>query len=95
MDKTLEIIMVAVALVVAAVIVTSFLQGRVGDMAQFSDTQTNSSSCGLAEQRIAGALDCSKDSSNLDAAGIAAYENNKNQCGWTGSSNLAAKVCNK
>ena len=91
MDKTLEIIMVAVVLVVAAVIVTSFLQGRVGDMGDFSDRQTNNSGCGLAEQRIAAAVDCS--SNSPDAQGVSAYEQNKNNCGWTSSTDVASKVC--
>lgn len=58
MDKTLEIVMVAVALVVAVVIVTGILQGRAGTFGNFADSQTNSSSCSIATSQFENAVNC-------------------------------------
>lgn len=52
MDKTLEIVMVAVALVVAIVIVTGILQGQAGNFGSFADSQTNGSSCGVDTSKL-------------------------------------------
>ena len=57
MDKTLEIVMVAVALVVAAVIVISLLQGRANALGGFADNQTNSAGCGISNQQFCNSLD--------------------------------------
>lgn len=52
MDKTLEIVMVAVALVVAVVIVTGILQGRAGTFGTFADNQTSSSGCSIDTSKL-------------------------------------------
>lgn len=56
MDKTLEIIMVAMTLIVAAVVVISLLQSQSGEFGDFSDGQTDSSECEFEELRYERAL---------------------------------------
>jgi hypothetical protein len=55
MDKTLEIVLVAVVLVVAAVIVVGLLQGQAGGFGSFADNQTDTASCGVAQSQFCGA----------------------------------------
>lgn len=64
MDKTLEIVMVAVALVVAVVIVTGILQGRANTFGGFADNQTSSSSCNLEASSLSLKVDCQACESN-------------------------------
>lgn len=52
MDKTLEIVMVAVALVVAVVIVTGILQGQSQNFGGFAENQTSGSSCSVEANRL-------------------------------------------
>lgn len=52
MDKTLEIVMVAVALVVSIVIVTGILQGQSNKFGEFSQTQTEGSSCSVTTSQL-------------------------------------------
>lgn len=59
MDKTLEVILVAVVLVVSAVIVVGLLQGRASGLGGFADNKTSSASCGLATSNFRTAVDCS------------------------------------
>lgn len=49
MDKTLEIIMVAMTLLVAAVVVISLLQGQSDTFGEESETQTTGASCSLGQ----------------------------------------------
>lgn len=58
MDKTLEIIMVAMTLIVAAVVVTSMLQSESREFGDFSEDRRNDSSCGIAEVRYRNSLNC-------------------------------------
>jgi type II secretory pathway pseudopilin PulG len=87
MDKALEIIMVAVILVVASVVIIAMLQGQTQNFGNYSREQTQGSSCGLAQQRLATSIDCSE----TDAVGYPAYENNKD-C-WPSSSEALNSVC--
>jgi hypothetical protein len=59
MDKTLEIIMVAVALVIAVVIVVGLLQGQASGFGSFASNQTSSSSCSITISQFKSAIDCS------------------------------------
>lgn len=89
MDKTLEIIMVAVALVVAAVIVVSMLQGRTGNVADFADNQTSDSNCGLNAQRLASSIDCNNPPSDSDIESMSAYSD---QC-WDNGGEAESQAC--
>lgn len=70
MDKTLEIVMVAVALVVAVVIVTGILQGSADGFGNFADSQTNSSSCGVATSQFESAVSCDGSGAGLRATNV-------------------------
>jgi len=89
MDKTLEIIMVAVALVVAAVIVVSMLQGRTGNISDFADNQTSDSNCGLNAQRLASSIDCSDPPSDSDVEDMSAYSD---AC-WENGGDAKSQAC--
>lgn len=52
MDKTLEIVMVAVALVVAVVIVTGILQSQGSNFGSFAENQTSGSSCSVEANQL-------------------------------------------
>jgi len=60
MDKTLEMVMVIVALVVAAVLVVATLQGQTSNFGNFADQQTSDSSCGIKKSQLSQATDCSE-----------------------------------
>lgn len=64
MDKTLEIILVATTLVVAAVVVISLLQGQSDNFGDFADQQSNSSSCGLGYQQWENSIECNGGTGN-------------------------------
>ncbi|WP_414837889.1 hypothetical protein ACK3SF_00585 [Candidatus Nanosalina sp. VS9-1] len=89
MDKTLEIIMVAMTLVVAAVVVISMLQGESGDFGEFSDGQQESSQCGLEELKYERALDKESCSETTAAENI----RTGSSCDWAGSSSQASDYC--
>jgi len=96
MDKTLEMVMVIVALVVAAVLVVSTLQGQTSNFGDFADQQTNSSSCGISTSKFAQAVQCEGCSGILctvdSARANKLYDDNSN-C-WDGSKSEAkADVC--
>lgn len=52
MDKTLEIVMVVVALVISVVIVTGILQSQGNSFGDFASNQTESSNCGITINRL-------------------------------------------
>jgi len=79
MDKTLEIVMVAVALILAVVVVTSMMQSQSEGFGEFADNQTSSASCGVAKSQYCSAFD--GDSSSGTRAGEIA--DNNDECGWS------------
>lgn len=87
MDKTLEIVMVAVALVVAAVIVISLLQGRADSLGGFADNKTTSAGCGISEQQFCNSLD----GNELTQRSVDIADNNQG-CGWAPSSPSAGNT---
>jgi hypothetical protein len=98
MDKTLEVILVAVVLVVAAVIVVGLLQGRAAGLGGFADNKTTSASCGLASSNFRSAVDCSGcsgTSCTVDSDRASDIYNENSGC-FDGSSKGAVKagVCN-
>lgn len=90
MDKALEVIMVAVILVVASVVVIAMLQGQTENFGNYTNEQTQGSSCGLAQQRLATSVDCSVHGSG-DMSSFSAYSDNTD-C-WGGSSQAYTAVC--
>jgi Tfp pilus assembly protein PilV len=76
MDKALEVIMVAVILIVASVVIIAMLQGQTENFGNYSRSQTEGSSCGLAQQRLATSVNCPTDSSG-DMTDYPAYTNNQ------------------
>jgi len=52
MDKTLEIVMVAVALIISIVIVTGILQGQASEFGDFSEEQTDNSGCSVTTTQL-------------------------------------------
>ena len=52
MDKTLEIVLVAVALVVSVVIVIGILQGQANKFGEFSESQTDNSDCSVSTNQL-------------------------------------------
>lgn len=90
MDKALEVIMVAVILVVASVVIIAMLQGQTENFGNYTDQQTEGSSCGLAQQRLATSVNCNVHSSS-DMSSFAAYSNNQD-C-WSSTSDAYTAVC--
>jgi len=81
--------MVAVILIVASVVIISMLQGQTESYGNFSDSQTQGSSCGLAAQRLATTIDCPTASvSNTNPV----YSRNSG-C-WPSTSAAADAACN-
>lgn len=83
MDKALEVIMVAVILVVASVVIISMLQSQTGNFGNYTNQQTEGSSCGLAELKYERALDCDSVSETTAASNI---ESANSQCAWADTS---------
>jgi hypothetical protein len=93
-DKTLEIVMVAVALIIAAVIVVGLLQGQVEMFGGFSSNQTESSGCGISKVQFCNSVNSSSTSSVT--SGTRPYEiaTRNNQCGWSsGVTTTPNNVC--
>gem|GEM_PF-1535253 len=90
MDKTLEIIMVAMTLIVAAVVVTSMLQSESQEFGDFSEDRRDDSSCGIAEVRYRNSLQCPDEGSG--AAGIRDQAYNDG-CDWADNSDQSGDYC--
>lgn len=90
MDKALEVIMVAMVLVVAAVVILSMLQGRTADFSDYTQDQTNSSDCGIKEleyERLINKQSCS------ETTAASNVRSSNQQCDWAGSSSQASDYC--
>ena len=88
MDKTLEIVLVATTLVVAAVVVISMLQGQSDSFGEYSDQQTESSQCGIGYQQYKNSIDCSGASpSETDRTDD--ITTRYSGCGWTSSASAS------
>lgn len=81
--------MVAVILIVASVVIIAMLQGQTESFGEYSSDQTEGSSCGLAQQRLAVSIDCDNDA---DASGYPSYENNE-ECWDSDSDDARDSVC--
>ena len=92
MDKTLEIIMVAMTLIVAAVVVTSMLQSESQEFGDFSQDRRDDSSCGIAEVRYRNSLNCDL-SSETDAAEEIRDEADNDGCDWATNSDQHDDYC--
>lgn len=77
--------MVAMILVVASVVILALLQTQTTSFGNFSQGQTDSSECGLAELKYQRALDCSNPSSPGTSAS-SNIESDNSQCDWTANS---------
>ena len=96
MDKTLEIIMVAMTLIVAAVVVISMLQGETREYGDFSDQRTNDSQCGFTELKFQRLIDCGPSSTgSISPTSASDYRSDySGQCDWASStSNAYNAVC--
>jgi hypothetical protein len=91
LDKTLEIVMVAVALIVAAVIVVGLLQGQVNMFGGFSDNQTESSGCGIAKVQFCNAADTS--ATSIDSERADNIHSSNQQCEWASASDDPSDIC--
>lgn len=58
MDKSLEVIMVAVMLVIAVVVLVSILQDSSSDVGDFQSDASNTVSCKVLMQRYESVLEC-------------------------------------
>ena len=92
MDKTLEIIMVAMTLIVAAVVVTSMLQSESQEFGDFSENRRDDSSCGIAEVRYRNSLNCDAGSETDAAEGIRSQANTDG-CSWASGSSQHSDYC--
>jgi hypothetical protein len=96
MDKALEVIMVAMILVVAAVVILAMLQGRTGEFSGFTQSQVNSSDCSLGSLEFGRAISCSNSShSKLNPPGAEnIYDEYSGKCEWAESySSAYEQVC--
>lgn len=94
MDKALEVIMVAVILVVASVVVIAMLQGQTENFGNYTDQQTEGSSCGLAAQRLATNMDCNAadPSSTIGTGAGTVYSKHQGEC-WSNADEAANRAC--
>jgi hypothetical protein len=94
LDKTLEIVMVAVALIIAAVIVVGLLQGQVNMFGGFSSNQTESSGCGISKAQFCNSVDSSSTTSVSSGNRPYNIATKNSQCAWSdGSSTTPNDVC--
>jgi len=91
MDKALEVIMVAMILIVAAVVILAMLQQNTGDFSDYTRNQTGDSNCGLSELQYERALNC--DASTPDAGAAQEIEDNNAQCAWAQSGPDGTNYC--
>ena len=91
MDKALEIIMVAMILVIASVVIIAMLQGRTGDFSDYTQNQTDDSSCGLSELKYERALNCGPGTTETPAA--SQIESNNGQCAWAQANPDGSNYC--
>jgi hypothetical protein len=91
LDKTLEIVMVAVALIIAAVIVVGLLQGQVNMFGGFSSNQTEGSGCGISKAQFCNAADTSATSINSERADN--IHSSNQQCEWASASSNPSNIC--
>jgi hypothetical protein len=92
LDKALEVIMVAMILVVAAVVILAMLQGRTGDFSGFTQDQVNSSDCGLGELKYERNLDC--DAGTPDTGTAQNIEDsNSPKCDWAEDNPTGSSYC--
>ena len=91
MDKTLEIIMVAMTLIVAAVVVISMLQGQTRDYGEFSDQRTNSSDCTFGELQYRRNLECSN--SQPDKGPAEDIQTEYSSCSWASAATDGSSYC--
>lgn len=91
MDKALEIIMVAMVLVVAAVVILAMLQQNTGDFSDYTSNQTGDSDCGLAELQYQRSLNC--DASTPDTGSAQSIEDNNAQCAWAEANPDGTNYC--
>jgi hypothetical protein len=83
MDKTLEIIMVAVGLLVALVIVTALFQSQVSSVGNQTQSQTNTATCGIAKTNYCNAHNGTRTESKR-ANGI---RTRNEDCNWAANGN--------
>lgn len=83
MDKTLEIVLVATTLVVAAVVVISMLQGQSDSFGGFANDQTDSASCGLGYQQWQQSIECNDDGTGDTTARSGELTSEYSDCDWT------------
>ena len=95
MDKTLEIVLVATTLVVAAVVVISMLQGQSDSFGGFANDQTSSASCSLGYQQWQQSIECDGgDGTSTTSSQDIVGEYSSNECGWAqGGGPSADEAC--
>lgn len=91
MDKALEVIMVAVILVVASVVIIAMLQGQTENFGNYTNQQTEGSSCGLAAQRLATNMEC-PDGTTIGTGSGTIYDKYEGQC-WSSTAEAANRAC--
>ena len=82
MDKTLEIVLVATTLVVAAVVVISMLQGQSDSFGEYSENQRDSSECGVGFEQWKDAIKCTGAGSGDNTPLSNSIEGRYSSCGW-------------
>ncbi len=83
MEKSLELIIVAVLLIVGIVITVSLLQGGISSLSNIGKNSTSGSSCDIAYQRLQSSLECdgSYGTENVNTEAKSIITENKD-CSW-------------
>lgn len=93
MDKALEVIMVAMILVVAAVVILAMLQGRTQDFSGFTEDRVNSSNCGLMELKYQRALQCNSGTVEPTTADDIESNADSKGCTWAKANPDGSNYC--
>lgn len=80
MDKTVQIVVVVMVLLLTAGIVMSLFSLRVGPFGDEVDNIVGNSSCDIAQQRYENACDCSEDTADETDRAAEIEDKNQGQC---------------
>jgi hypothetical protein len=100
MDKSLEVIMVAVMLVIAVVVLVSMLQDSSSDVGDFQSDASQTAFCDVSNQRYKTALECdgSLIKQNQKSGPVTILERaNDRGCAWATPEDhkeIARGICN-
>ncbi len=93
MDKTLQIVVVATVIMMAAAIVMFMVTGKTGGFDQLVDSKTQGASCTINKTQYVRACNCSANPQPQELPGANEIQSESQGCGsWT-SGNQCPQLC--